>query len=59
MLATLYRAPTANAICERFLGSLRRECPDQVAILNERHVHKLVKKYESYFNCARRHQGIE
>ena len=59
MLATPYRAPRANAICERFLGSLRRECLDHVVILNERHLHKLVKKYESYFNCARPHQGIE
>jgi len=59
VLATPYRAPRANAICERFLGSLRRECLDHVVILNERHLHKLVKKYESYFNCARPHQGIE
>jgi transposase InsO family protein len=59
VLATLYRAPRANAICERFLGSLRRERLDHVVILNERHLYKLVKKYEPYFNCARPHQGIE
>jgi len=27
MLTTHYHAPRANAICERFLGSVRRECP--------------------------------
>jgi transposase InsO family protein len=59
VLAMPYRAPKANAICERFLGSLRRECMDHVVVLTERHLHKLVKEYKSYFNCARPHQGIE
>ena len=54
-----YRAPKAKAVCERFLGSLRRECLDHFVILNERHVHRLVKEYKAYFNRARPHQGIE
>jgi transposase InsO family protein len=59
VLKTPYRAPQANAICERFLGSLRRECLDHVLILSERHVHRVVKEYKEYFNYARPHQGIE
>ena len=59
VLKTPFRAPKANAICERFLGSLRRECLDHFLILNERHLHRLVKEYKLYFNCARPHQGIE
>jgi len=59
VLETPYRAPRANAVCERFLGSLRRECLDHFVILNERHLHRLVKEYKAYFNCARPHQGIE
>ncbi len=54
-----YRAPRANAVCERFLGSLRRECLDHVVILDDRHLHRLVKEYKSTFTCARPHQGIE
>jgi transposase InsO family protein len=59
VLKTPYRAPQANAICERFLGSLRRECLDHVLILSERHLHRVVKEYKEYFNYARPHQGIE
>ncbi len=33
ILKTPYRAPKANAICERFLGSVRRECLDHMLIL--------------------------
>jgi putative transposase len=59
VLKTPYKAPKANATCERFLGSLRRECLDYVLILNERHLHRVVKEYMQYFNFARPHQGIK
>jgi len=36
VLKTPYGAPKANAICERFLGSVRRECLDYFLILGER-----------------------
>ena len=59
MLKTPYRAPRANAICERFLGSLRRECLDYFLILGEKHLYRVVKEYKQYFNRTRPHQGIE
>jgi len=59
VLRTPYRAPKANAICERFLGSLRRECLDHFILLSERHTHRIVKKYVHYYNYARPHQGID
>jgi transposase InsO family protein len=59
VLPTPIGAPKANAICERFLGSLRRECLDYFLILGERHLHRIVKEYVAYFNYARPHQGIE
>jgi putative transposase len=59
LLKTPYRAPKANAICERFLGSVRRECLDHMLILGESHLHRVIKEYVGYFNQARPHQGIE
>jgi putative transposase len=57
-LLTPYRSPQANAICERFWGSLRRECLDFFILLGQRHLYRIVKQYVSYFNQARPHQGI-
>jgi putative transposase len=58
VLRTPFGAPKANAICERFLGSVRRECLDYFLILSERHLYRLMKQYQGYFNHARPHQGI-
>jgi putative transposase len=58
VLRTPYGAPKANAICERFLGSVRRECLDHFLILSERHLYRVMKEYRRYFNHARPHQGI-
>jgi len=43
VLTTPYQAPKANAICERFLGSVRRECLDLFVILSERHLQQTMK----------------
>ncbi|MFW6116828.1 MAG: integrase core domain-containing protein [bacterium] len=54
------RGLASHAECERFTGSLRRECLDHFIILNERHLHRIVKEYRTYFNNnARPHQGID
>ena len=58
ILRTPIRAPRDNAVCERFLGSVRRECLDHIIVLNERHLHRVTKEYVAYFNTARPHQCI-
>jgi putative transposase len=58
ILKTPVRAPKANAVCERFIGSVRRECLAHIIILSERHLRRLVREYVDYFNHARPHQGI-
>jgi hypothetical protein len=59
LLRTPPYAPTANAICERFVGSVRRELLDHILILSESHARRLAKEYAHYFNYARPHQGID
>jgi putative transposase len=57
-LRTAHRAPRQNATCERFLGSVRRECLDHLLILGERHLRRMLGEYVAYFNRARPHQGL-
>jgi putative transposase len=58
VLRTPYRAPKANAVCERLMGSVRRECLDHMLILGEKHLHRVIKEYVHYYNWTRPHQGI-
>jgi putative transposase len=59
ILQTPYHAPRANAICERFLRSVRQECLDHLLILHERQLQRVLNQYVAYFNRARPHQGIQ
>ncbi len=52
------RAPRANAMCERFIGSLKRECTDNFLILHQHQLHRIIATYADYFNQQRPHQGI-
>jgi putative transposase len=47
-----------NAICERIIGTLRREILDHVLILGEQHLHAVLTEYQAHYNTARPHQGI-
>ena len=59
ILRTAIHAPLMNSVCERFLGSVRRECLDHVMVLGEAHLQHVLAEYAlSYFNTARPHQGI-
>ena len=42
---TPYRTPEANGVCERFMGSLRRECLDNILIHDDRHLERVTKEY--------------
>ena len=57
-LRTAYRAPRQNAACERFLGSVRRECLDHVLVLGAAHLRRILREYVAYCNTTRPHQGL-
>ena len=59
VLKTPFHAPRANAYCERFLGSVRRECLDHLLILHEQQLSRVLQAYVAYFNQARPHQGLQ
>ena len=59
VLRTAYSAPEENAVCERFLGSVRRECLDHVLVLDAAHLRRILREHVAYFNAARPHQGLQ
>ena len=58
VIQTPPKAPRANAICERFLGSVRREALDHILIVSEHRLKNTVSACIDYFNASRPHQGL-
>ena len=58
ILASPPQAPKANAICERVIGTLRREVPGQLLIVSERHLRQALTEYLAHYNTARPHRVL-
>jgi putative transposase len=58
IIKTPIRAPRANAIMERWIGSLRRELLDRMLIFNARHLRRVLAEYENHFNTHRPHRSL-
>ncbi len=58
-IASLVHAPTANAIAERVIGTLRRECLDHLIVLNEQHLMAVLREFVAYYNQERPHRTLE
>ncbi len=59
VIPTPYRAPNANSFAERWIRSVREECLDQLLILNQVHLRRVMREYIEFFNPARPHQGLD
>jgi transposase InsO family protein len=52
-------SPWQNGCAERLIGTLRRECLDQVVIFSEMHLRRVLSAYASYYNQARTHLALQ
>jgi transposase InsO family protein len=50
MIKTPVRAPRADAIAERLVGTTRRECLDRILILGRRHLEQVLAEYVAHYN---------
>ena len=58
ILASPPQAPRANAICERMIGTLRREVFDRLLIVSEHHLRRVLTEYLRHYNTARPHRAL-
>jgi putative transposase len=58
ILASPPQAPRANAVCERMIGTLRRELFDRLLIVNEHHLRQVLTEYLRHYNTARPHRAL-
>jgi transposase InsO family protein len=58
VIKTPVRSPLANSICERLIGTVRRECLDWMIPLTEQHLRKTLMLWLSHYNCGRPHSCL-
>jgi len=58
IIKTPVRAPRANAIAERWIGSARRECLDRMLVTGERHLRLVLSEYTDHYNSHRPHRSL-
>jgi len=58
VLHTPVRAPKANSVAERFVGTVRRECLDRILIANRRHLQHVLAEFIGHYNGHRPYRAL-
>jgi putative transposase len=58
VIRTPVRAPNANALAERWVGTVRRECLDHLLIVGPRHLARVLASYVEHYNTHRPHRSL-
>ena len=58
VIETPVRAPTANAVAERWVRSVRNECLDHVLVFGRRHLERVLRGYLAHYNAERPHRSL-
>ena len=52
-------SPWQNGYVERLIGTLRRECLEQIVVFGEKHLRRILFAYAAYYNQARTHLALQ
>jgi len=58
VLRTPFRSPKANSICERVIGTIRRECLDWMIPVTEAHLRATLREWVRHYNTGRPHKSL-
>jgi len=58
VLKSAPHSPKVNAICERVIGTIRRECLDWLIPLSESHLRSILKSWITHYNDGRPHMSL-
>ena len=58
VLRSPFSSPKANAICERVIGTIRRECLDWMIPLSEAHLRWILREWVAHYNRGRPHSAL-
>jgi transposase InsO family protein len=56
---TPVRSPRANAVAERFVRTVRRECLDWTLVLGRHHLHAVLREHVAHYKEGRPHRGLD
>lgn len=59
VIKTPVQAPRANAVAERWVGSVRRECLDRMLVTGEQHLRLVLSEYTHHYNGHRPHRTLQ
>jgi putative transposase len=58
IIRTPFRAPKANAVAERWVGTVRRDCLDWLLIASRRQLEHVLRIYADHYNHHRPHRAL-
>ena len=58
VLRSPFASPKANAICERVIGTIRRECLDWMIPMSEAHLRSILREWVTHYNGGRPHSAL-
>jgi putative transposase len=51
--------PEGQRVCQRWVGTIRRECLDRTLTFSERQLWRVLAEYETHYNTHRPHRSLK